>query len=116
MLAPGTEYTVYLKMLRKLQNLSQTLNRIVISQNIVMPIMMIILIHINMKSFFLLVLLIITFMTTLVYTEEPKKIMYIPLRKGLREIKEIILTPKDVNSEEIKNLKDVVYLHLKEEM
>jgi len=42
--------------------------------------------------------------------------MYIPLRKGLMEIKEIILTPKDVNGEEIKNLKDVVYLHLKEEM
>jgi len=55
-------------------------------------------------------------MTTLVYTEEPKKIMYIPLRKGLMEIKEIILTPKDVNGEEIKNLKYVVYLHLKEEM
>jgi len=34
-----------------------------------------------------------------VYTEDPKKIMYIPLRKGLREIREIILTPKDVNGE-----------------
>jgi hypothetical protein len=41
--------------------------------------------------------------------------MYIPLRKGLREIREIILTPMDVNGEEIKNLKDfVVYLHLKD--
>jgi len=52
-----------------------------------------------------------------VYMENPKKIMYIPLRKGLREIREIILTPMDVNGEEIKNLKDVVvFLHLKEKM
>jgi hypothetical protein len=31
--------------------------------------------------------------------------MYVPLRKGLREIREIILTPKDVNGEEIKKIK-----------
>ena len=42
--------------------------------------------------------------------------MFIPLREGLREIKEIILTPLDENSEEIKKLKNVtVYLQLKEE-
>ena len=38
-----------------------------------------------------------------VYTEDPKKKLCIFLRKGLREIREIILTPKDVNGEEIKN-------------
>jgi hypothetical protein len=49
------------------------------------------------------------------YKETCTKIMFIPLRKGLQEIKEIALTPLDGNSEKT-NLKNVtVYLHLKEE-
>ena len=50
-----------------------------------------------------------------VYKENPKKIMFIPLRQGLREIREIILTPLDEKNNEIKKLKNVVvYLKLKE--
>jgi len=49
------------------------------------------------------------------YKEISKEIMFIPLRKGLREIREIILTPLDVNGDDIQQLKDVVYLQLKEE-
>jgi len=42
--------------------------------------------------------------------------MFIPLREGLREIREIILTPMDEKNNKIKDLKDVtVYLQLKEE-
>jgi len=42
--------------------------------------------------------------------------MFIPLRRGLREIREIILTPLNENGEEIKNLQNVIaYLQLKEE-
>jgi hypothetical protein len=55
-------------------------------------------------------------MTTPVYKEISKEIMVIPLRKGLREIREIILTPMDENGKDITNLKYVtVYLQLKEE-
>ena len=43
-----------------------------------------------------------------VYKVSPKKIMFIPLREGLREIKGIILTPLDENSEEIKNKKKML--------
>ena len=56
------------------------------------------------------------FYDTPVYKEISKEIMFIPLRKGLREIREIILTPLDVNGDDIQQLKDVVvYLQLKEE-
>jgi hypothetical protein len=42
--------------------------------------------------------------------------MFIPLRKGLREIREIALTPQDENGKELKNLRNItVYLQLKEE-
>ena len=42
--------------------------------------------------------------------------MFIPLRKDLREVREIILTPQNEKNNEIKELKDVVvYLRLKEE-
>ena len=47
------------------------------------------------------------------YKESPKKIMFIPLRKGLREIREIILTPLYDNSKDLRNV--VVYLQLKEQ-
>jgi len=51
-----------------------------------------------------------------VYKASPDKIMFIPLRNGLREIKEIILTPQDEKCQEIKDLKNVVvYLQLKKE-
>jgi hypothetical protein len=44
------------------------------------------------------------------------KIRFIPLSSGLRKFREIILTPKDEKSNEIKDLKYVtVYLQLKEE-
>ena len=50
------------------------------------------------------------------YKESPKKIMFIPLRKGLRGIREIILTPFNENSKDLKSLKNLtVYLQLKEE-
>ena len=50
------------------------------------------------------------------YKEISKKIMFIPLREDLREIREIILTPLDKKNNEIKELKDVtVYLLVKEE-
>jgi len=56
------------------------------------------------------------FYNTPVNKEISKEIMFVPLRKGLREIREIILTPLDVNGDDIKELKDVVvYLQLKEE-
>ena len=56
------------------------------------------------------------FYDTSVYKEISKEMMFIPLRKGLREIREIIVTPLDKNGEDIKELKDVVvYLQLKEE-
>ena len=55
------------------------------------------------------------FYDNLVYKEISKEIMFIPLRKDLREIREIILTPLDEKNNEIKELKDVVYLQLKEE-
>jgi hypothetical protein len=43
------------------------------------------------------------------------KIMFIPLRKGLQEIREIVLTPLSENNEKL-NLKNItVYLQLKEE-
>jgi len=42
--------------------------------------------------------------------------MFIPLRAGLREIREIIVTPTDEKNNKIKNLKCVtVYIQLKEE-
>jgi hypothetical protein len=42
--------------------------------------------------------------------------MFIPLREGLREIKEIISTPLNEKGEDIKIKKKItVYLHLKEE-
>jgi hypothetical protein len=42
--------------------------------------------------------------------------MLIPIRKVLREIREIVLTPQNEKNEEIKKLKNVtVYLQLKEE-
>ena len=50
------------------------------------------------------------FYSNSVYMEDPKKIMYVPLRKGLKEIREIILTPKNVNGEEIKNFKMLLYI------
>ena len=50
-----------------------------------------------------------------VYKEIPKKDTFILLRKGLREIREIILTSLNEKSEELKILKDItVYLQLKE--
>ena len=55
------------------------------------------------------------FYDTPVYKEISKEIMFIPLRKGLREIREIILIPLAENGKEIKELKDIVYLILKEE-
>lgn len=55
------------------------------------------------------------FYETPVYKRNSKEIMFIPLRKGLREIREIVLTPLDGNNNEIKDLKNVVYLQLKEE-
>jgi hypothetical protein len=56
------------------------------------------------------------FHENLVHKETPKKNMFISLREGLREIKEIVLTPLNKNGEEIKNLKNAtVYLQLKEE-
>jgi len=45
-----------------------------------------------------------------VHKESPKKIMFIPLREGLREIREVILTPLNENNEEIKNLKILLYI------
>jgi hypothetical protein len=51
-----------------------------------------------------------------VYKEISKEVRFIPLRKGLREIREIVLTPLDEKSNDVKDLKDVVvYLQLKEE-
>jgi hypothetical protein len=50
-----------------------------------------------------------------VYKEIFKKPMFIPLRKGLREIREIILTPLDESNNEKKKLKYVACLQLKEE-
>jgi len=51
-----------------------------------------------------------------VYKETSRKIMFIFLREGLQEIREIILTPVIENGEEITILKNaVVYLQLKEE-
>ena len=47
------------------------------------------------------------------YKDSPKKIMFIPLRKGLREIRKIILTPLNENSKDLRNV--VVYLQLKGE-
>ena len=48
------------------------------------------------------------------YKESPKKILFVPLRKGLREVRDIILTPQNGKGEELKNLKNVVvYLQLK---
>jgi hypothetical protein len=42
--------------------------------------------------------------------------MFIPLREGLREIREIISTPLNENNEKIQILKNVTaYLQLKEE-
>jgi hypothetical protein len=56
------------------------------------------------------------FYDTPVYKEISKEVMFIPLRKGLREIREIVLTPLDEKGNDIKDLKDVaVYLQLKEE-
>jgi len=56
------------------------------------------------------------FYETPVYKEISKEIMFTPLRKVLREIRKIILSPLDVNGDDIKELKDiVVYLQLKEE-
>ena len=48
-----------------------------------------------MMSYFMLVLSITIFFENPLYKEIPKKIMFIPFREGLREIKEIILTPLD---------------------
>jgi len=49
------------------------------------------------------------------YLENPNEVMFIPLMKGLREIKQIILTHLDENSKEIKILRDTtLYLQLKE--
>ena len=50
-----------------------------------------------------------------VYKEVSKEIKFIPLRKDLRKIREIIFTPLDEKNNERKELKDVVYLQLKEE-
>jgi hypothetical protein len=51
-----------------------------------------------------------------VYKEISKKIMFISLREGLWEIKDIILTPLYENGEDTKNFKNVTaYLLLKEE-
>jgi len=48
--------------------------------------------------------------------ESSKKILFIPLRKGLREVREIILTPLNEKNEELKNFRNVVvHLQLKEE-
>ena len=42
--------------------------------------------------------------------------MFIPLRKGLREIREIVLKPLDKRGKEVKILRKItVYLQLKEE-
>ena len=63
-----------------------------------------------------LVLLTVTFMTLRCIRKFLKKIMFIPVRAGLRKIREIFLTPMDEKNNEIKDLKDVtVYLQLKEE-
>ena len=45
-----------------------------------------------------------------VYTESPKKIMFVPLKKGLREVREIILNPQNEKNEELKNLK-MLYIY-----
>ena len=51
-----------------------------------------------------------------VYKESPKNIMFISLRRGLRESKEIILTPLDANNNKMQNLQNVTaYLQLKED-
>jgi hypothetical protein len=42
------------------------------------------------------------FSEDVVYKENPKKIMFIPLRESLREIREIILTPLDEKNNKIK--------------
>jgi hypothetical protein len=55
------------------------------------------------------------FYDTPVNKEIPKNTMFVPLRKDLREIREIILSPLDENGNDIENLKGVVYLQLKEE-
>jgi len=56
------------------------------------------------------------FYDTPVYKEITKKKKFIPLREGLREIREIILTPTDEKNNKMKDLKGVtVYLQLKEE-
>jgi hypothetical protein len=57
-----------------------------------------------------------SFYETPVYKEIPKNPVFVPLRNGLQEIREIILTPLGENNNNIENLKDVVvYLQLKEE-
>jgi len=49
------------------------------------------------------------------YMENPQKILFIPLRKGLRQVREIILTPLNEKNKELKNLRNfVVYLQLTE--
>lgn len=50
-----------------------------------------------------------------VYNETSRKIIFIPLRTGLREIREIVLTPLNENNEKKKKLKNAVYLQLQEE-
>ncbi len=51
-----------------------------------------------------------------VYNEIPKKVVFIPLRESLWEIREIVLTPLDENNKIIQTLKNViVYLQLKKE-
>ena len=54
------------------------------------------------------------FYENLVYKACSKKIMYIPLRKGLREIREIVLNPQDERGKELEILRIItVYLQLK---
>jgi hypothetical protein len=54
------------------------------------------------------------FLEDALYVENPNEVMFIPLREGLRELREVILTPLDEKNK-IKIMKDItVYLQLKE--
>jgi hypothetical protein len=44
-----------------------------------------------------------------------KELLHISFRKGLREIRELILTPLNEKNEKLKSFRNIVYLQLKEE-
>ena len=72
--------------------------------------------HIHKQEELLHISLINNFYENPVCKESSKKILFIPLRKGLREVREIILTPLNEKNEELKNFRNVVvHLQLKEE-